>query len=184
MINGTISNPHYVDLEKTTVAFTLTTPEGVITKAELKVPENKARNVNPYWDNILDNFDIEQMRLQRNQQEIRKRKQAEFEATKAKAKLDNDKLVRLFNKKTKIFAMPFVASASDDTKSAIRRCSDELMLDFIYQDILKKYMVDNNFTHTQLLDYLDDLQEQSEANTTPQTEVTETTPSDENTTPA
>ena len=63
MINGIISDPQYVDLKKTVVSFTLTTPEGVITKAELRVPDNKARGVNPYWDHILDNFDIEAMRF-------------------------------------------------------------------------------------------------------------------------
>ena len=108
--------------------------------------------------------------------ELKKRKLEEFEATKAKAKLDNDRLVKLFNKKTKLFSIPFISEASDDVKSAIRRCSDEVMLDFIYTDMLKKYAADNNLSYTQLLDYFDDLQEQAESNTSPQSEINENTP--------
>ena len=168
MINGTISNPQYVDLEKTTVSFTITSADGIISNAQLKVPDGKARGVNPYWDAIMDNFDIEQMRQARNQLEVKRRKQAEFDAAKKKSSVDNEKLVALFNKKTKIFAMPFVADASDEVKSAIRRTSDETLLNFIYFDLLKKHLTDNSLSYSQLLDYLEDLEDQaSSQNSTP-----------------
>ena len=180
MIQGTLTNPQYIDLEKTKVSFTLTSPDGVISNAQLQVPANKARGVNPYWDYILDNFDIEQMRQARNQLELRRRRQVEFDRNKQKAAADNQRLVDLFNKKTKIFSMPFVASASDEVKSAIRRASDDFTLNFIYTDLLKKYVTDNNMTYSQMIDYFEDVQDSldavadstPEANTTPNSDST------------
>lgn len=179
MINGNkISNPRYVDLQKTLVSFQLTTPEGVTTTAQLKVPANKERGVNPFWDAIMDNFDVEKMRRDRNNEEIKKQRLEAYEKNKKKANEDNKKLVDLFNRKTKLFALSFIKDAPDSTKAAIRRCSDDKMLDFIYFETIRNKMQAENLSFLDIMEMIENEEEALAA----EKDTTET--NNENSTPA
>lgn len=148
-------DPEFVDLEKTTIRFKIVR-DGITTVAELKVPANRERGVNPYWDRIMDEHDVDELRRRRNELENRRRKQAEFEQKKREGKMENDRLVDLFNKKMKLFNLPVIANADDDTKAAIRRSPNTEFLNFVYYESLRKHMQDNNWTIAQLLDYLEE----------------------------
>ncbi len=157
-----IKEPEFIDIQKTRVRFKLVTENGVTSTAELKVPDNWARGVNPYWDRILDEFDVEQMRKARNDLENRRKRQEEFEKKKRAAAVENEKLKQLFDNKMKAFEMPFISGAPDDIKSAIRRAPNQLILNSIIHNQMMEFMNEKGFTFTQLFDYMDELEEQKE----------------------
>ncbi len=154
-----IKDPEFIDLKKTSVRFTLIKGYSTVV-AELKVPANQEKGINPHWDYILENFDIEQMRKKRNDDEVRIRKIEEYKRQKREAQQENDALIRLFNKKMSLFEIPFISESNDDIRSAIRRSGDDLFLDFLYFDILKKIMIENNYTYVELLDYLEKVKDE------------------------
>lgn len=156
-MNTQIKDPEFVDLEKTTVRFKIIR-DGVTTVAELKVPETREKGINPYWDRIMDEFDVEAMRQQRNEKEVRARKLAEFDKKKREGREENEKLVALFNLKMQMFNLSIFSEADDATKAAIRRSPNKEFLNFIYYDTLRKYMNDNNLSYIDLLEKLEDSQ--------------------------
>lgn len=157
---GTVKNPQFIDLEKTRVRFTIVQENGTSNTAELTVPENQARGVNPYWDQILDNFDVLEMRKRRNEEEQRRRKQLEVDDKKKKAHEENIRLRDLFNKKMKSFDIPFIKEAPDNIKSAIRRAPDIDTLNFILNTYTLDFMKQNNMDFVAYLDYLDDVEDE------------------------
>lgn len=177
-----IRNPEFVDLQKSKVRFQLVSDDGVISTAELVVPKDQARGVNPYWDRILDEFDIEKMRKERNDKELRRINEARFAEKKKLTAIENNKLKELFDKKMKAFELPFVESASDTVKSAIRRAPDVFILNSIIHETLVKYMEEKNLDFSQLIDHLDDIQDaklqaaEQEANATTEAPSEPTSP--------
>lgn len=154
-----ILDPHFVDLQKTVVRFKLVNDNGVTSTADLNVPQDFKRGVNKYWDYILDNFDVNEMRKRRNDEETRKKKERELADKKRKAHEENIRLRNLFNKKMKAFELPFIESASNDIKSAIRRAPDDDVLSFILHQITVEFMKENDMDYIDYLDYLDDLED-------------------------
>jgi hypothetical protein len=158
-----IKNPHFVDVEKTKVRFELINDSGVTSVAELTVPPKMARGVNAMWDRILDEFDVEKMRRERNELETRRRRQQEFDRKKRLAAEENNKLKILFDAKMKAFEMPFIANAEDKIKTAIRRAPDMLMLNIIIHHQMMNYMSEKNMSFIDVFDELDDIQDAKEA---------------------
>jgi hypothetical protein len=157
-----ILDPEYVDLEKTRVRFKIVQESGLESIAELTVPKGKQRGVNKYWDRIMDEFDIEEMRNRRNNLETEIRKRNQHAEQKSKTLEQTTALRILFNAKTKAFDLPFIANADVDTKSAIRRAPNLEILNFIINEVTKKYMEENSMDFNDYLDYLDDLEEELE----------------------
>ena len=157
-----IKNPQFVDLEKTKVRMTLVQENGTESVAELAVPKDKARGVNEFWDRIMDEFDIEQMRKDRNNLETRMRQDAEMQAKKRKASVENEKLKQLFDMKMTAFNLPFVANASDADKAAVRRAPSPMMLNLVVIQLATKYLEENEMSFLDLFDLLDDLQDQQD----------------------
>lgn len=162
-----ILDPEFVDLQKTTVRFKIVSESGTISVAELKVPPNRERGVNEYWDRILDEFDVEKMRQDRNAKEIRAQKEKLAAQKKKQAADENGRLKMLFDKKMKAFELPYIKESADVVKSAIRRAPSEQFLDVILSDLMLKFIKDNNMSYVDYLDYLDDLEEaQADTKTT------------------
>jgi hypothetical protein len=157
-----ILNPEYVDLEKTRVRFKIVSDTGIETIAELTVPNNKKRGVNKYWDRIMDEYDIEEMRQRRNRIEAEMRNQRRHSEEKRKTQEKVAELKTLFNEKTKVLELPFIRDAGTDIKSAIRRAPTKAVLDFIINDITRKFMEEQGMDYNDYLDYLDDLEEEAE----------------------
>lgn len=154
-----ILEPEFVDLAKTTVRFKIMSENGAISVAELKVPPNRERGVNEYWDRILDEHDVEKMRRDRNLKELRTQKEKEAQNKKRLAAEENQKLKQLFDKKMKAFELPYIKNNTDEIKAAIRRAPSEQFLDVVLADLMLKFMKDNNMSFVSYLDYLDDLEE-------------------------
>ncbi len=180
-----ILNPQFVDLEKTIVRFQIQNADGVISNAELKVPKNMARGVNPYWDRILDEFNVDQMRKERNDRETRERKQREANDKKRKAGEENERLRRLFNRKMKAFEAFYIKEADATIKSAIRRAPDDEFLTLILNKAVNDYMQANNMSLLDFMDKMEEIEDEKilgeKANTTPQPEdiVASETPAQE-----
>jgi len=157
-----IKNPEYVDLEKTRVRFKLIQESGIESVAELTVPKGKQRGLNKYWDRIMDEFDIEEMRRKRNEIEAEARMKRKHEEEKRRNEGKMVSLRELFDAKTKAFELPYIQDLDTETKSAIRRAPNLEVLNFILNDITKKFMEENNMEYNDHLDYLDDLEEEAE----------------------
>lgn len=157
-----ILEPEYVDLKKTRVRFKIIHESGIESTAELTVPEGKKKGVNKYWDRIMDEFDIEEMRKRRNNLEIEARRRNKHTEEKRKNQDQLTALQQLFNAKTKTFDLPFIQNADMETKSAIRRAPSLEILNFLVTDITKKFMEENDMDYNDYLDYLDDLEEELE----------------------
>lgn len=157
-----IKNPHFVDVEKTKVRFELINDNGVTSVAELTVPPKMARGVNAFWDRILDEFDVEKMRRDRNNLENQRKKQVEFDRKKRQAAEENNKLKILFDAKMKAFELPFISEAPDEIKTAIRRSPDLMMLNCVITFQMSRYMQDNNASFLDILDKLDEIQDAKE----------------------
>ena len=154
-----IKEPEYIDLEKTRVKFKLINENGVITNAELTVPPNRERGINTFWDRIMDEFDIEKMRKDRNDLESRKRRDQDFDRRKRQAAEENAKLKVLFDAKMKAFELPYIAEAPSEVKSAIRRAPTVTFVDAIVGKQMIDYMNEKNMSFLELLDHLDEFEE-------------------------
>lgn len=159
MENFKIENPVFVDLEKTVVRFTMVYENGTKTVAELKVPRNREKGINPHWDRILEEFDVEKMRKDRNDLETQRRQINDFNHKKRKAAIENDKLSNLFNSKIKLFDLPFVAEATSEMKSSIRRAPNEMMLNLVLLQLVNDYMTKNEMNFLDLFDLIDEIEE-------------------------
>lgn len=155
----TIKNPIFIN-QKNGVRFTLVNPDGIESIAEFTIPESRARGLNKYWDYIMDNFDIELMRNQFNTKVDEEKRRNEHRHEKQKAEIERARLKQLFDEKAKVFELPFVAQGDIDTKAAIRRAPNLQILSLITQDIVRNFMKDNNMSHSDYLDYLDDLEDE------------------------
>lgn len=152
-----IKNPEYVDLEKTTIRMTLISESGLESVAEFKVPANKERGVNQYWDRIMDEFDVEAMRQARNDLERRRMRQAEMDDKRKKANEQNERLRQLFDMKIKLFNFPFIANATMEEKAAVRRAPDMTLLMVVVTTLAQKYMQDNSLTFIDFFDQIEDI---------------------------
>ena len=100
------------------------------------------------------------MRLQYNTRTDQEKRRAEHRHEKQKAEHERIRLKQLFDEKAKVFELPFVAEGDIDTKAAIRRAPNVQILSLITQDIVRKFMEENNMSHSDYLDYLDDLEDE------------------------
>lgn len=160
MAQPIIKDPFFVDLEKTTVRMKLVNDNGVESIAEFKVPEDQALGVNPYWDRIVEEFDVEKMREDRNILEKKMRQEQDFRRKKDKAAVENEKLRKLFDAKMECFSLPFIANASDEDKAVVRRAPDLVLLNMIVTKLADKYMNENNMSYIELFDMIDDMQDE------------------------
>lgn len=156
MDNYKIVDPIFLDLEKTIVRFTLVTEEGLSQVAEFKVPPNRERGINKYWDRIVEEFDIEEMRQKRNLLETQRINEREHISKKQKAELETKKLVRLFEAKASAFEYFFIKEASSEIKSSIRKAPDEDIVRAIISIQMQKYMEETGLTITDIIDKLND----------------------------
>ena len=155
-----IKNPEFVDLEKTTARVTLVNESGIETVTEFKVPAKWAKGVDPLWDRILTEFDVEKMRRDRNNQETRKNQDKQLTDKKKKAAAESEKLRQLFTAKMNLFNLPFVANASDKDKAAVRRAPDMTMLNLVASHLVSKYITEKDMTFLDLFDEIDDIQDE------------------------
>lgn len=158
-----ILEPEFIDLEKTRIKFKIENDSGGIQPAELVVPKDGARGINQYWDLILDNYDIMELRKKRNEKELIERRQREMKDKQRKASEENARLRKLFDKKMKAFELPYIKDAPSDVRAAIRRAPDIEILNVFLQDITVNFIKENSMSYIDYLDYLDDLEDEKQA---------------------
>lgn len=155
MQNYRIESPKFIDLQKTRVSFKIIYENGLEQEAELTVPKNKERGINPHWDYITNNFDIEKMREERNNLELRNLERQKYNEKKQKSAIESSKLVEFFNLKISAFDLPFIKNSSEEIKSAIRRAPNQFFLYAIVLEELRKYMDREKLSYLDLFEELD-----------------------------
>jgi hypothetical protein len=123
---------------------------------QFEIPKDQETGVNKYWDYVVDNFDVQLLEKKWDDALAHHRKRQEHQREKEKHRPEVERLKRLFGLKTQVFEMPFVKEADVETKSAIRRAPDENILNLIVQDLMKKYMAEQNLDYHSFMDYLDE----------------------------
>lgn len=151
-----IKNPIFVNTACDVIRLTLVKENDISTVAEFKIPENGERGINEYWDYILDNFNIDELIAHRRSIEKKYLDERKYVKQKEEAAIEANILKDLFNLKIAVFNYPFVKSASDEDKAAVRRAQDVLVLNMIITKLAHEYMEKNNLTMIQLLDLIDD----------------------------
>ena len=155
-----LKNPEFVDLQKSVARVTLVDESGVETVTEFKVPAKWAKGVNPLWDRILSEFNVDKMRRDRNNLETRKTQDKQLADKKRKAAAESEKLRQLFAAKMNLFNLPFVANAPDTDKAAVRRAPDMTMLNLVASHLVTKYLDEKQMSFLDLFDEIDDIQDQ------------------------
>lgn len=156
MDNFKIVDPIFLDLEKTIVRFTLVDELGSSKIAEFKVPPNKEKGINKYWDRIVEEFDIEVMREKRNSLEMQRINEKEHLFKKQKAQEENTKLIRLFEAKAEAFEYFFIKEAPPEIKSSVRKAPTVEIIRSIISIQMQKYMEENGLTISDIVDKLND----------------------------
>lgn len=151
-----IKNPEFIDIQKNFVRFLMIDESGKETVAEFKVPENKEPGVNEFWDRIVQEFDIEEMRRKRNELESRIISERERLEKKRKAQVENEILRNLFDQKLYFFNLPFVDELTDEEKSAIRRAPNAALLHIAAAASIMSYMQRTGKTLVNIFDDIED----------------------------
>lgn len=158
-----IKNPEFIDLQKTFVRFLMVDENGKETVAEFKVPENREPGVNEFWDRIVQEFDIEEMRRKRNELETRIVNERERLEKKKLAQVQNEILKNLFDQKLYFFNLPFINELTDEEKSSIRRAPNISLLNMAISTILLNYTQRSGKTLIDIFDMIEDQEFQSES---------------------
>lgn len=167
-----IKNPEFIDLQKTFVRMTLVDESGKETVAEFKVPDNRQAGVNEFWDRIVAEHDIEEMRRKRNNLETLRIQEAERIEKKKRAQVENDILRQLFDQKLYYFNLPFINDLTDEEKASIRRAPSINLLFIAASLVFASYMQRSGKTMTEIFDDIEDKEFADAANTN-KTDVSE-----------
>lgn len=173
MIYPIIKDPQFIDIQKTRVKFILEYENGNTNIAELAVPPNQDLGINPFWDRIVQEFDIEEMRQKRNSLENKirddARRRREIENNRRQSENQNRIMRELFDAKVKALSLPYIENADDAVKTAIRRAPDINLLSSILNELRLDFMKTKNMNYLQYLDYLEEVEEELQLKETEQT---------------
>ena len=156
MENCNITKPEFLDSEKTIIRFLLNKEDGSSSVAQFKVPEGEQKGVNPFWDKICEEYDVEELKKDTDIRIQEYKEFQEYKNKKTKAEAENRELRILFDLKAKSFDLPFIADADSSIKSAIRRSPDILTLNAIIAYNFQKYLESNNIS---CLEYIESVEE-------------------------
>lgn len=127
---------------------------GVTQLAELVVPENYERGVNKDWDTILDNYDVEQLKQERQKKIELFLERREYEKTRSESLKEANELKELFNEKSHHIKMPY--AESDEDKTLIRRAPNNICLQYVVFELMKKYVDNNSGVIEDMFDAIED----------------------------
>lgn len=169
-----IESPEFIDIQKTRVRFLLVAENGVKTVAEMRVPAGEALGVSETWDKIVAEFDVAEMKKRRNNIERKMRIERDLAEKKKKSSIENRILQHLFDKKLQFFNYHFVDQLTYEEKSAVRRASDETLLNVAIFNAIYSYTQRTGKPLLELFDEIEDEQyKQSEATSEPADDVPE-----------
>lgn len=151
-----IKNPEFIDLEKTFVRMTLVAEDGKETVAEFKVPPNRESGVNEFWDRIVAEHDIEEMRKRRNDLELIKIQEAQRIEKKKRAQIETEMLRQLFDQKLYYFNLPFINELTDEEKASIRRAPNMNLLFIAATNVFASYMQRTGKNMVDIFDNIED----------------------------
>lgn len=157
-----IKNPEFIDIQKNFVRFTMQDESGKETVAEFKVPENREPGLNEFWDRIVQEFDIEEMRRKRNELETRIINERDRIEKKKRAQFQNEILKNLFDQKLYFFNLPFINELTDEEKSSIRRAPNVSLLNIAVATALIGYMQRTEKTLIDIFDAIEDQEFEAE----------------------
>lgn len=155
MKNEKIENVQFADNSFTRVRFNLVDESsGSVRQCEMKVPENHEKGKNKYWDRILENHTIDELKEERKLRMERAIKHREQQKEIQKGAAESRELSALFEMKSRYIRMPFVET--DEQKRIIRKAPNAMMLDFAAKEMMTAHMKKHNLSIEELFDEVDD----------------------------
>ena len=152
-----IRNPHYMNASKTIIGFVIINPNGgseQIGQYTIPGPEEGTNKDHEY---IKVNFDMDQMAIDVDKAVEWEKKQLQIIKLKDEGNAEASILARLFNLKAEAFKLPWIHSASTETKMAVRRSPNENILNTILSVEMMRYMEKESLNYGDLLDQVEDI---------------------------
>ena len=151
-----IKNPHFTNASMTKVRLTLENENGSSSIAELVISPDRQPGANKMWDRIASEFDVAKMEEDLKARFAQLERQKKFEAEKAQAARENEKLRILFGQKVEALKLPFIVNGPDEYKRLIRKSPDLFILQFVLYKLAEDYMKNKSLT---LSDFIDEIEE-------------------------
>jgi len=149
-------------LNPQTMECDLVDEKGSVQKISFALPENEQKGVNQYFDYIVENYHLEEIKAQyESELKIHRDKQRQQQLASQRRK-ESEELKKLFDLKAQLFDMPFIKNCNQEMRSAIRRAPNTIVLNLIVSIAFETYIKENNMSCNDYLDYLDDLQYKEE----------------------
>ena len=155
MIYERLIRPRYVN--PNTITCEGVRKDGSTQQLDFTVPEDEESGVNEYFDFIVENYSLKDIKAQYEVALRKHRAMQQEESDRKKRDEENERLKRLFNQKSNLFEMPFIKEGSTEVRSAIRRAPDEQILQVIAVDSFRRYLDDKNMKYSDYLNYVDEL---------------------------
>lgn len=143
-------NPEVLECE-------LVKEDGSTERLSFSIPHEDKVGVNEYFDYIVENYHLEEIRAQYESELKIHRDNQRREKEHEQRKKEAVELKQLFDTKAQMFELPFIKEASQDIRSALRRAPNQTTLNLIAYVAFEKYLEDKNMDCVGYLDYLDEL---------------------------
>ena len=135
----------------------LVNEDGSTEKISFSIPDEDKVGVNEYFDYIVENYHLEEIRAQYESELKIHRDNQRREKEHEQRKKEAVELKQLFDTKAQMFELPFIKEASQDIRSALRRAPNQITLNLIAYVAFEKYLEDKKMDCVGYLDYLDEL---------------------------
>ena len=150
LLKPRLLNPEVIECE-------LVNEDGSTEKLSFSIPHEDKVGVNEYFDYIVKNYHLEEIRAQYESELKIHRDNQRREKEHEQRKKEAVELKQLFDTKAQMFELPFIKEASQDIRSALRRAPNQITLNLIAYVAFEKYLEDKKMDCVGYLDYLDEL---------------------------
>ncbi len=156
MKNEILEKVEFANNELTRVRFFIVNKDtGSRQLAELSVPANFEKGKNRYWDKILEQHTVSELKDKRRKLIQLSKAQAEANKKKQKTTKESIDLRELFRYKALYMKLPFVVT--DEQKSLIRKAPNRFCLDAMVFKFMHDYINSNNPDIEDLYDEIEDI---------------------------
>lgn len=128
-----------------------------VSKITFTIPSNDETGVNEYFDYIVSNYHLSEIRATYEKELKEHRNRQRHEQLTEQRKRESKELALLFDTKAQLFELQFVKDSAQQLRSAIRRAPDQVTLNLIVNHAFDKYLQSKNMSCNDYLDYLDEI---------------------------
>lgn len=130
----------------------------------INVPENREKGKDPYFDMVLEKFNIDQLDAEFNEMANTVHKKREWQAARQKTEQKGEMLNTLFKKKVEFLNSKILGNSNADQRRAIRKANTFEKYQMIQTEIVKQYADENNISFFEAVMLIDEPAENKDQN--------------------